>query len=248
MPPQRIARRPTHRSSFPDRADDLPGGSRSRSPVTRPAWSPSSAGIPTRLPRAWSAPGHRGPGDTLRQRRSPRGGCATRTRELPRSAAVCRAGGCALASSAGREPHEGLRHGTSRGRTRKASGGAVLLTIGPAGPTHKCPIDGPNRARVGGVGGVEGDAVAGVPRDASWLTWRRTTVGGRSALYGEAGEGPPVLFLHGWGLDHKVYKRALSRLAAAGVHVLAPAMPGFGGTPSLPRESTSLTGYADWSE
>ena len=101
--------------------------------------------------------------------------------------------------------------------------------------------------RVGDARGVEGNAVAGVPRDASWLTWRRTTVGGRSALYGEAGEGPPVLFLHGWGLDHKVYKRALSRLAAAGVHVLAPAMPGFGGTPSLPRESTSLTGYADWS-
>jgi pimeloyl-ACP methyl ester carboxylesterase len=100
--------------------------------------------------------------------------------------------------------------------------------------------------RVGDVRDVEGEVVAGVPRNASWLTWKRTTVAGRSALYGEAGEGPPVLFLHGWGLDHKVYKRALSRLAAVGVHVLAPALPGFGGTPALPRKATSLTGYADW--
>lgn len=100
--------------------------------------------------------------------------------------------------------------------------------------------------RVGDVRDVGGEPIAGVPRDASWLTWKRTTVGGRVALYGEAGEGPPILFLHGWGLDHKVYKRALSRLAAAGIHVLAPAMPGFGGTASLPREATSLTGYANW--
>ena len=100
--------------------------------------------------------------------------------------------------------------------------------------------------RVGDVRDVEGEPIAGVLRDASWLTWKRTTVGGRVALYGEAGEGPPILFLHGWGLDHKVYKRALSRLAAAGIHVLAPAMPGFGGTASLPREATSLTGYANW--
>jgi len=66
------------------------------------------------------------------------------------------------------------------------------------------------------------------------------------ALYGEAGSGPPVLFLHGWGLDHKAYKRALSRLVAAGVHVLAPALPGFGGTAALPREAMSLSGYGEW--
>lgn len=85
-----------------------------------------------------------------------------------------------------------------------------------------------------------------LPRDAGWLTWKRTTVDGRVALYGEAGTGPPVLFLHGWGLDHKVYKRALSRLVTAGLHVLAPALPGFGGTGALPGESTDFAGYADW--
>lgn len=32
----------------------------------------------------------------------------------------------------------------------------------------------------------------------------------------------------------------------AGVHVLAPALPGFGGTTALPRNSTDFTGYGDW--
>jgi pimeloyl-ACP methyl ester carboxylesterase len=86
----------------------------------------------------------------------------------------------------------------------------------------------------------------GARPDADWLTWKRTTVGGRTALYGEAGTGPTVLFLHGWGLDHKVYKRSLARLVGAGLHVLAPAMPGFGGTAALPRDATDLVGYAAW--
>jgi pimeloyl-ACP methyl ester carboxylesterase len=71
-------------------------------------------------------------------------------------------------------------------------------------------------------------------------------VDGRPAFYGEAGEGPPAVFLHGWGLDHKSYKRALARLVRAGVHVLAPAMPGFGGTAALPGEAMNLGGYGDW--
>jgi len=83
-------------------------------------------------------------------------------------------------------------------------------------------------------------------RNAGWLTWKRTVVDDRPASYGEAGNGPPVLFLHGWGLDHMAYKGALLRLADAGVHVLAPSLPGFGGTAALPRDSTSLAGYGDW--
>ena len=84
------------------------------------------------------------------------------------------------------------------------------------------------------------------PSGAGWLTWRHTTVNGGRTMYGEAGVGSPVLFLHGWGLDHKAYKRALSRLATAGVHVLAPAMPGFGGSEALPRDSTDFEGFSDW--
>ncbi|HVB90854.1 MAG TPA: alpha/beta hydrolase [Acidimicrobiales bacterium] len=93
-------------------------------------------------------------------------------------------------------------------------------------------------------GAAAGDRASRSGRD--WLTWKQTTVAGRPALYGEAGDGPPVLFLHGWGLDHKAYKRALSRLVRGGVHVLAPALPGFGGTAALPGETNSLAGYADW--
>jgi pimeloyl-ACP methyl ester carboxylesterase len=84
-------------------------------------------------------------------------------------------------------------------------------------------------------------------RAAHWLEWKRTTVDGRPAEYGEAGTGAPALFLHGWGLDHKAYKRALSRLVRAGLHVYAPALPGFGGTAALRDRPASLSSYGDWS-
>jgi pimeloyl-ACP methyl ester carboxylesterase len=83
-------------------------------------------------------------------------------------------------------------------------------------------------------------------RRAFHLTWKTTDVQGRAAAYGEAGQGRPVLFLHGWGLDHKAYKAALRRLVETGLRVLAPAMPGFGGTDGLPGEDRTITGYADW--
>ena len=81
---------------------------------------------------------------------------------------------------------------------------------------------------------------------AGWLDWKGTTVDGRPAVYGEAGDGDPAVFLHGWGLDHKAYKRALSRLVRAGLHVYAPALPGFGGTAALPDGHGDLGDYGDW--
>ncbi len=79
------------------------------------------------------------------------------------------------------------------------------------------------------------------------LHWHHTTVHGRNAEYGEGGAaGPLLVFLHGWALGQHVYKRALKRLVAQGLHVLAPAMPGFGGTPGLPRKEFNLAGYAAW--
>src|SRR3954464_13202142 len=83
---------------------------------------------------------------------------------------------------------------------------------------------------------------------ADHLVWKRTTVDGRTALYGVAGEGLPVVFLHGWGLGQHAYKRALKRLVHLGTRVYAPALPGFGGTGDLPDRLFSLTGYADWVE
>ncbi|QBR91800.1 alpha/beta fold hydrolase [Nocardioides euryhalodurans] len=83
------------------------------------------------------------------------------------------------------------------------------------------------------------------------MTWRRTRVQGRPAAYGESrpGDGserPTVLFLHGWALSDHSYRGSLDRLARAGFTVLAPALPGFGGTAGLPPEQVSLGGYADW--
>lgn len=53
-------------------------------------------------------------------------------------------------------------------------------------------------------------------REKHHLRWCRTTVDGRPAVYGVAGSGPPLLFLHGWGLGQHAYKRGLSRLVARG--------------------------------
>jgi pimeloyl-ACP methyl ester carboxylesterase len=76
--------------------------------------------------------------------------------------------------------------------------------------------------------------------------WRTVDVGGRPARYLELGEGTPLLFLHGWGLGYRCYQAGLTRLSSLGLRVLAPALPGFGGTSGLPDVERSLTGYAGW--
>lgn len=78
------------------------------------------------------------------------------------------------------------------------------------------------------------------------LVWKRTEVAGRAALYGEAGTGIPVVFIHGWGLGQHAYKRALKRLVHMGCHVFAPALPGFGGSADLPGDECTIDGYAAW--
>jgi pimeloyl-ACP methyl ester carboxylesterase len=77
------------------------------------------------------------------------------------------------------------------------------------------------------------------------LRWHRTTLDGRTAFYGEAGDGPPVVFLHGWGLTARSYARALPTLAATGARVIAPALPGFGRSEPLPGEYT-FEKLANW--
>ena len=77
------------------------------------------------------------------------------------------------------------------------------------------------------------------------LRWRRASVAGRSAFYAEAGDGPPIVFLHGWGLSNRTYARALPGLAAAGARVIAPALPGFGRSDDL-RGPLTWDGLAHW--
>ncbi len=75
---------------------------------------------------------------------------------------------------------------------------------------------------------------------------RRTFVQDRPATYGMAGEGLPVVLLHGWALGQHTYRDVIGALADQGCQVIAPALPGFGGTAELPGEVFSLRGYAQW--
>ncbi|HTZ44628.1 MAG TPA: alpha/beta hydrolase [Jatrophihabitans sp.] len=71
-------------------------------------------------------------------------------------------------------------------------------------------------------------------------------VDGRPAVYTVVGQGAPVVFLHGWALGTRSYRRGLKRLAGLGLEVFAPALPGFGGTAELPAAERSIGGYARW--
>lgn len=54
------------------------------------------------------------------------------------------------------------------------------------------------------------------------------------------------MLLHGWALGQHTYRDVVERLAAEGVRVIAPSLPGFGPTAELPSTSFSLSGYANW--
>lgn len=100
-----------------------------------------------------------------------------------------------------------------------------------------------DRARPGDDDGSDGGAAdEGVPLN----RWHRTQVDGRAAAYLDVGQGLPVVFLHGWGLGYRSYHEVLERLEAHGTRVIAPALPGFGGTADLPGREPGLRGYADW--
>lgn len=75
---------------------------------------------------------------------------------------------------------------------------------------------------------------------------KRTFVQGRPAAYSVAGAGMPVVLLHGWALAHHTYRDVIASIAQQGCRVIAPAMPGFGGTHEIPERDFSIAGYASW--
>jgi pimeloyl-ACP methyl ester carboxylesterase len=75
-------------------------------------------------------------------------------------------------------------------------------------------------------------------------SWRDVDVDGATVRLMEAGAGDPLLFLHGWGLTPRSYAEGITRLTAAGVRVLAPALPGFGGSDGPPLRGIDLPAYA----
>jgi pimeloyl-ACP methyl ester carboxylesterase len=68
------------------------------------------------------------------------------------------------------------------------------------------------------------------------VTWRTVEVDGATVRVMEAGDPDRemLLFLHGWGLSPRAYADGVRRLTAAGVRVVAPALPGFGGSDGPP--------------
>src|SRR5438128_10795317 len=66
----------------------------------------------------------------------------------------------------------------------------------------------------------------------SWMLPKRIRVDALSVRHFDVGKGAPVLLLHGASLGSSadVWTRNLAALAAHGLRVIAPDLPGFGGT------------------
>jgi pimeloyl-ACP methyl ester carboxylesterase len=77
------------------------------------------------------------------------------------------------------------------------------------------------------------------------VSWHVTDVDGARVRWLDSGEGDPLVFLHGWGMTPRVYVPAVTPLTRAGIRVIAPALPGFGGSDGPPLRSLGLDEYAD---
>jgi pimeloyl-ACP methyl ester carboxylesterase len=75
-------------------------------------------------------------------------------------------------------------------------------------------------------------------------TWSTVEVDGASLRVMEAGDGEPLVFLHGWGLSPQAYQAGIIRLTAGGVKVIAPSLPGFGGSDGPPIRGVDLPAYS----
>ena len=75
------------------------------------------------------------------------------------------------------------------------------------------------------------------------MTEADITVNGVTLRYATAGEGRPVVLVHGNGEDHHLFDVEIAQLAAAGFRVYAPDSRGHGANPPLPEYH-----YADMAE
>jgi 2-hydroxy-6-oxonona-2,4-dienedioate hydrolase len=79
---------------------------------------------------------------------------------------------------------------------------------------------------------------------AAWARWRRAKVGRWSVRYREAGLGPPVVLVHGLAISADYWYRNGPPLAALGLRVMAPDLPGFGWTDG-PSRGLTVTEQAE---
>ena len=71
-----------------------------------------------------------------------------------------------------------------------------------------------------------------------------TTIDGRRVRYIDEGEGPEVLLLHGWGAPAETYRLIIDHLKAR-CRVVAPDLPGFGGSED-PPEPWAVDDFVDF--
>src|SRR5687768_17492266 len=85
-----------------------------------------------------------------------------------------------------------------------------------------------------------------VARSSAPVRWRDVLVDDATVRVMEAGDpdADPLLFLHGWGLSPACYADGITRLVPAGVRVIAPCLPGFGGSDGPPLNGVDLPAYA----
>lgn len=74
--------------------------------------------------------------------------------------------------------------------------------------------------------------------------WQTVDVDGAALRVLTAGEGDPLLFLHGWGLSPRAYQAGITRLTAAGLRVIAPGLPGFAGSDGPALNAIDMPAYA----
>lgn len=69
------------------------------------------------------------------------------------------------------------------------------------------------------------------------------TVDGLRTQYIDCGTGPVALLLHGWGVDAATYHLITDHLVSLGYRVVAPDLPGFGGSEE-PKTPWTVSDYA----
>jgi pimeloyl-ACP methyl ester carboxylesterase len=69
-------------------------------------------------------------------------------------------------------------------------------------------------------------------------------IDGQLIHYATAGDGLPVLLLHGWGANLQLMVPLAEKLVTAGFSIYAPDLPGFGSSPE-PQRAWTVYDYAD---